>query len=274
MCGVTFRESLGLARLLDPGKHLRRDARPAYCLLGLAWLLSLPLAANGESFDYYAPAPSKATSHPAVILIHGGGFVSGSKKDPDQVEQARLLTGAGYAVFAIDYRLAYPAALDDTREAVRSVRLNAGRWKVDEKRIALMGSEAGGYLANLAGQSAGVRAVVSLSAPSDFRGWPVSPALRSFLAPLIAARGLEQALAEASPAMHIRPDAPPFLLIHGDADTVVPAVQSTHWQNALQAAGVPCNLILIGGGGHDMKGWGGRDWESEMLAWLGRALRR
>jgi len=245
-----------------------------------AWLLScaLALTAADESFDYYAPAPSKGASHPAAILIHGGGFVSGSKKDPEQLTLARLLTGAGYAVFAIDYRLApeypYPAAVEDTRRAARFVRLNARRWSVDPKRIALIGSEAGGYLANLAGQSADVGAVVSLSAPSDFRGWPVWPELRSFLAPLIAARGLDRALAEASPVMHIRPDAPPFLLIHGDADTVVPMVQSAHWQNALQAAGVPCNLILIGGGGHGMKGWAARDWEYEMIAWLDRALQR
>jgi acetyl esterase/lipase len=241
-----------------------------------AWLLAwaVALTAAGEPFDYYAPAPSKAATHPAAILIHGGGFVSGSKKDAEQVALARLLSGAGYAVFAIDYRLSYPLALEDTRGAVRFVRINARRWSVDPKRIALVGLEAGGYLANLAGQSADVRAVVSLAALSDFRGWPVSPELRSFLAPLIAARGLEQALAEASPVMHIRPDAPPFLLIHGDADAVVPMVQSAHWQNALQAAGVPCNLILIGGGGHDVQSWGSRDWAYEMIGWLDRAMKR
>ena len=246
--------------------------------LALLWPLAL-LA--GDDFDYYAPRPSKSptANHPAAILVHGGALVAGSSKDPDQVERARLLTAAGYAVFAINYRLApqhpYPAALDDVRNAARHIRLHARQWAVDPKRIALVGVEAGGYLASLAAVSPGVdvQAVVSFSAPGDLRGWPVSAELRGFLAPLIDARGLDGALAEASPVMHIRPDAPPFLLLHGDADKVVPVVQATHWQNALQAAGVPCNLILIDGGGHDAGSWAAvRDWETEMLAWLAAAL--
>ncbi len=259
----------------------------------LAWALAIG-AAGGQSLEYsrsggvtlaldhYGPATKTAARHPAAVLIHGGGFNSGSNKDPGIVQVARLFARAGYAVFAIDYRLAplhpYPAALDDVGRAIRYVRLQARRWNVDPRRIALIGFDAGGYLAGLAAVQPGseVQAVVSVSAPSDFRGWPVSPALRDFLAPLIAAKGLEHALAEASPVMHIRPDAPPFLLIHGDADTVVPVVQSTHWQNALQAAGVRCNLILIGGGGQGSESWaaipGVRDWEAEAIDWLGAAL--
>ena len=253
--------------------------------LGLLWLL-VPGMAFAETvvysppleLDYFAPA-GLAPNRPAAILLHGGGLTAGSRRDGPVAALAKVLNQAGFAVFAIDYSLApphpYPAALDDVRRAVAFVRLHAKRrWKIDPKRIALIGFEAGGYLANLALPD--VQAVVSLSAMSDLRGWPAPPALQNFLAPLIATRGLEGALAEASPVMHIRTDAPPFLLIHGDADTQVPVVQSTHWQNALQAAGVRCNLILIGGGGHDPAGWtaipGVRDWESEMIAWLNVAL--
>ena len=251
----------------------------------LGLLLSVPAMAFAESvvysspleLDYFAPA-GLAPNRAAAILIHGGALVTGSRRDAPVAALARVLNEAGFAVFAIDYRLApqhpYPAALDDLRRAVGFVRAQAKRWKIDPKRIALVGIEAGGYLANLAVPD--VQAVISLSAMSDLRGWPVPSSLHDFLAPLIAARGLEGALAEASPVMHIRTDAPPFLLIHGDADAVVPVVQSTHWQNALQAAGVRCNLILIGGGGHDPVGWtaipGVRNWESEMIAWLRAAL--
>ncbi len=243
---------------------------------GMAFAESVVYSPSLE-LDYFAPA-GLAPNRPAAILIHGGGLVTGSRRDASVTALAEVVNRAGFAVFAIDYRLApqhpYPAALDDVRRAVAFVRLQAKRWKVDPKRIALIGVEAGGYLANLALPE--VQAVVSVSAMSDLRGWPVTPALQSFLAPLIAARGLDGALAEASPVMHIRTDAPPFLLIHGDADARVSVVQSTHWQNALQAAGVRCNLILIGGGGHDATGWteirGVRDWESEMIAWLNVAL--
>ena len=255
--------------------------------------------ANPLTLEYYAPAAAKGSGlHPAVILLHGGGFVSGSSRDQETVGLAELLSRAGFAVFAINYRLApehpYPAAVDDVLRAIRFVRFQARRWQVNPRQIALVGADAGGYLANVAGleeagntagasdavgrQSADVQAVVSLSAFSDFRGWPPSPTLRSFLAPLIEAQGLEQALATASPVMRIRTGAPPFLLIHGDADQVVPMVQSTHWQNALQAAGVKCNLILIGGGGHHSAAWaqlpGVRDWIKEMVTWLEAALGR
>ncbi len=249
------------------------------------------------TLDYYRPAPGPL-AHPAAILLHGGSLVSGSSRDEETVGLAGLLSRAGYAVFAVNYRLAprhpYPAASDDVLRAIRFVRFHGRRWRVDPKQIALVGTDAGGYLASLAGvhtavappgatdavgrQSASVQAVVSLFAYSDFRGWPASPALRGFLAPLIEALGLEQALAAVSPVMKIRPGAPPFLLIHGDADMVVPMVQSTHWQNALQAAGVKCNLMLIGGGGHDAGEWarlpGVRNWAEEMVTWLDAALGR
>ena len=250
------------------------------------------------TLDYYKPGPAGPLAHPAAILLHGGGLVSGSSRDEETVGLAGLLSRAGYAVFAVNYRLApqhpYPAASDDVLRAIRFVRFHVRRWRVDPKQIALVGTDAGGYLASLAGvqaaaaqpgaadavgrQSAAVQAVVSFFAYSDFRGWPASPALRGFLAPLIEAQGLEQALAAASPVMKIRPGAPPFLLIHGDADEVVPMVQSTHWQNALQAAGVKCNLMLIGGGGHDAGEWarlpGVRNWAEEMVTWLDAALGR
>lgn len=242
------------------------------------WLLPWLLMA---AHDYHAPAPSADRVHPAAILLHGGDLASGSTRGADELALIRVLTQAGYAVFAIHYRLApqhpYPAALDDVKAAVQSLRLDARRLKADPKQIVLVGIGAGGYLANLSG-GAGVRAVVSLSAPSDLRGWPVEPALRSFLSPLIELRGLEPALAEASPVMHIRPDAPPFLLIHGDKDDTVPVIQATHWQNALQAAGVSCNLMLIRGGGHEPAGWDrladARDWRAELAAWLNAALGR
>ncbi len=250
------------------------------------------------TLDYYKPGPAGPLGHPAAIVLHGGGLVSGSSRDVDTVGLAGLLSRAGYAVFAVNYRLAprhpYPAAPDDVTRAIRFVRFHGRRWRIDPKQIALVGTDAGGYLASLAGvqgsvaqpgstdavgrQSAEVQAVVSFSAYSDFRGWPASLALRGFLAPLIEAQGLEQALATVSPVMKIRPGAPPFLLIHGDADEVVPMVQSTHWQNALQAAGVRCNLMLIGGGGHNAGEWarlpGVRNWEEEMVTWLDEALGR
>jgi alpha-L-fucosidase 2 len=252
--------------------------------------------AGGErlTMDYYAAAGRGP--HPVAVILHGGGFTGGTSKNGSEAYCAQFLAPAGYAVFAINYRLApkhpYPAMVEDTQRAVRFIRRHARQWDADPRRIALVGGSAGGYLSNLAGvlegagerkakepvdrASAAAQAVVTLFGPSDFRGRPPSKGLRALLGPLIAEKGEEAALAEASPVMHIRRDAPPFLLIHGDKDEAVPLVQSTHWQMALQAAGVRCDLIIIRNGAHATGRWhtipGVRDWEREMVEWLNGVL--
>lgn len=253
--------------------------------------------AGGEklTMDYYPPGGP--APHPVAIIIHGGGYVAGTSKNNSEAYCADFLAPAGYAVFSINYRLApkypYPAMVEDVQRAIRFIRSNAKRWQADPNRIALVGGSAGGYLSNMAGllnaggikdakdpvdrKSAKVQAVVTLFGPSDFRGQPIGPGLHALLDPLIARKGEAAALAEASPAMHITADAPPFLLIHGDKDQSVPLAQSTHLQAALKAAGVPCDLIVIAGGPHATGSWhkvpGVSDWERQMTEWLNKVLR-
>jgi acetyl esterase/lipase len=252
--------------------------------------------AGGEklTMDYYAPAGPGL--HPLVIIIHGGGFVGGTSRNNSEAYCADFLAPAGYAVFSINYRLApkypYPAMVEDVQRAIRYLRHNAKRWDADPKRIALVGGSAGGYLSNMAGilnaggikgakdpvdrTSARVQAVVTLFGPSDFRNQPVSPNLKALLGPLIDRKGLEAALADASPATHITGDEPPFLLIHGDQDKSVPLMQSAHLQAALKANGVRCDLIIIPNGPHATGSWhrvaGVPDWERDMTHWLNVVL--
>src|SRR5215467_1376051 len=111
--------------------------------------------AGGEklTMDYYAPAGP--APHPIAIIIHGGGFVGGTSKNRSEAYCADFLAPAGYAVFSINYRLApkypYPAMVEDVQRAIRYLRHNAGKWKADPNRIALVGGSAGGYLGNMAG---------------------------------------------------------------------------------------------------------------------------
>src|SRR5881396_1007685 len=231
--------------------------------------------AGGEklTMDYYPPAG--LGPHPIAIIIHGGGFVRGTSKNNSEAYCADFLAPAGYAVFSINYRLApkfpYPAMVEDVERAIRYIRYNARRWKADPKRIALVGGSAGGYLSNMVGvlgapgikgandpvdrTSARVQAVVTLFGPSDFRGQAVSEGLKKLLGPLIEQKGLEAALAEASPVTHFNTAPPPFLLIHGDKDQAVPLVQSTHLQAALKANGVRCDMIIIPNGPHATGRW-------------------
>ncbi len=252
--------------------------------------------AGGErlTLDYYPAAG--AGPHPIAVLAHGGGFQAGESKSSGPAYLARFLAPAGYATFSINYRLApkhgFPAAIDDMERAIRFIRHNARRWHADPKRLALIGLASGGYLANMVGvtgrkgerkahdavdrESAKPQAVVSFFAYSDLRAMKPTGGLHTFLKPLLE-KNPEGALSEASPVMHITPGAPPFLLVHGDQDKVVPLVQSTHWQNALQAAGVRCDLIIIHRGGHGIARWHAlpevRDWEREMVDWLNSILR-
>src|SRR5216684_4090970 len=252
--------------------------------------------AGGEklTMDYYPPAGP--APHPIAIIIHGGGFVGGTSKNNSEAYCADFLAPAGYAVFSINYRLApkhpYPAMVEDVERAIRYLRHNAKKWKADPNRIALVGGSAGGYLSNMVGildapgikgakdpvdrTSARVQAVVTLFGPSDFRGPNPEGGLKALLAPLIEQKGVEAALAEASPVMHITSKVPPFLLIHGDKDESVPLVQSTHLQAALKANGVRCDLIVIPNGPHATGRWhrvpGVPDWEKQMIEWLNLVL--
>jgi acetyl esterase len=252
--------------------------------------------AGGEvlTMDYYPPAGP--APHPIAIIIHGGGFIRGTSKNNSEAYCADFLAPAGYAVFSINYRLApkfpYPAMVEDVERAIRYIRHNAKRWKADPNRIALVGGSAGGYLSNMVGLlgapgikgakdavdrvSARVQAVVTLFGPSDFRGQPLSENVKALLGPLIEDKGLEAALAEASPVMHMSREAPPFLLIHGDKDEAVPLAQSTHLQAALKANDVRCDLIIIPKGPHATGRWhrvpGVPDWEKQMVDWLNTVL--
>ena len=138
--------------------------------------------------DVYS-LPQRERPRPAVLLIHGGGFVSGSRTDADIVAAARHLAQAGYVAFAIDYRLvdltqpgpAWPAPLDDVQRAVRWVRAHAPTYGVDPERIGAYGISAGAGLAahlgvrespsrpidDLAAFSSRVRCVVALAGPMD-----------------------------------------------------------------------------------------------------------
>lgn len=174
-------------------------------------------------------------------------------------------------MFSINYRLSptskFPFAVDDVVSAAQWVRTHTREYRVDARRLALVGEGEGGYLAALAvARGVAPAAVVSLGGWSDLRNQRLPNGLRVFLG--------DTPIEDASPALHITGREPPFLLIHGDADEVTPLEQSVHYQTALQAAGVPCRMLIVEGGGHDLDSWTTRPWERELVGWLKRALAR
>lgn len=130
-----------------------------------------------ESLTLDAWVPDGAGPFPAVIIVHGGGFVRGDKQTYVK-PLFPVLTDAGFAWFTINYRLApgakFPAPVQDVEDAVRWVMRNARQYKVDPKRVALTGESAGGhlvsYVAVTSARKLGLRTVVPIYAPHDLLG--------------------------------------------------------------------------------------------------------
>lgn len=220
------------------------------------------------------------------ILVHGGGFTKGDKQT-FITPIFEPLAKAGFAWFTINYRLApqhaWPACAEDVASAIKWVKGHAAEYKVDPKRIAIIGESAGGHLVSWAGVTgegvARVAAVVPFYAPHDLVTHVKRRNEMRGLGDLIGSSEMSEVnfkkLAEMSPIHRVRPSLPPFLQIHGDADTTVAHEQSVMFEKAMKAAGNTCDLITIPGGGHGMGGWAklNSDYAAQMIEWLKKTLK-
>ncbi|MEJ7614189.1 MAG: alpha/beta hydrolase [Candidatus Fervidibacter sacchari] len=226
-----------------------------------------------NDLDLFLPKDDGKSLRPAVIVIHGGAWRGGDKKDMRIL--AEPLAQRGYVVAAINYRLApkwsYPAQLDDCQRAVRWLRKNAKEFRVDPKRFGAAGASAGGHLAlllgtrevrddsdpDLKGISSKVQCVLSIFGPTDFTDERYIQASRN----PIAGRALVDFLGkpydeapelwkEVSPIHHVSPDDAPTFIIHGDQDFLVPLDQSLKFAEAMKKVGVEVQLVVIKGMGH------------------------
>jgi len=204
--------------------------------------------------DLYLPAAP--APHPLVIWIHGGGWKFGDKA---WMLYLRNLTRQGFAIASVQYRLSgtakYPAAIDDCRDALYWLEQNGGQYGLDSHHIFLSGASAGGQLSALIALEAGrsdVEAVCVLYPATDLTGFSNQDAphgyLPDFLGGSVNAKRPEAV--EGSPVNHVSHNAPPFLIFHGDKDTLVPIAQSEELNDKLHAAGVESHLIVLHGRGH------------------------
>jgi alpha-L-fucosidase 2 len=243
---------------------------------------------DGVSLTLDASVPDGPGPFPTVIVVHGGGFVRGDKQTYVK-PLFPVLTDASFAWFTINYRLApkyrFPAPIRDVEAAVKWVQQNARAYKVDPKRIALVGESAGGHLVSYVGVTSaprlGIAAVVPFYAPHDFVGrarqMGIGETTQQFLG--IGSEMTRENLAvmdNASPSAHVKAGLPPFLLIHGTDDRLVPYSQSVRMQQKLKVAGVRCDLYTVEGGEHGMGSWeklGKHEWKFFLVGWLKQALR-
>jgi len=221
------------------------------------------------------PKEPSSAPMPAVLWIHGGGWSGGSHRG----NGALWLATKGYFTASIEYRLSgeakWPAQIEDCKLGVRWLRANAAKYNVDPNRIGCWGSSAGGHLVaclgtmddmrfegrgGYKGVSSRVQAVVDYCGPADMtqgsagvqgakEGNDSKALLGLFGAPFKEKPALWK---DGSPIVYVKSGNPPFLIVHGDADTTVPFAHSERLEAALKKAGVPVQLLRVKGGGHGM----------------------
>jgi acetyl esterase/lipase len=213
--------------------------------------------------------PKSAEPLPLVIWVHGGGWQNGSK---DGGNPAAGLLARGYAVASINYRLSqhavFPAQIHDVKAAVRFLRANAKKYNLDPDRFGAAGASAGGHLVALLATSAGakdlegdgnhadtssaVQAVCDIFGPTDLVELSPPAAKENAVTKLLGGNtGAKKDLAvKANPITYVDKTDPPFLILHGDQDKLVPLSQSELLRSALKQEGVDCELVVCKGGGH------------------------
>jgi acetyl esterase/lipase len=243
---------------------------------GTKVLRDLDYVTNGherQRLDLYLPSQGK--NLPLIINVHGGAWLMGSK---DDMVPLSFLSG-GYAVASINYRLSqhaiFPAQIEDCKSAVRWLRKNATKYGYDPDRFGVIGASAGGHLVAMLGTtgdvkefdvgenldvSSRVQAVVDLFGPTDLlqmddHRLPNGQIhnLEDSPESLLVGGNIQEnkdKVAKANPINYITKDDPPFLIIHGDSDPLVPHHQSELLEQALHNAGVSVTFYTLKGGGH------------------------
>lgn len=213
--------------------------------------------------------PSEKSLHRCILLIHGGGWVSGSRVDMSEI--GAYLSAKGFVTASVDYRLAstalWPAQLDDVQTAVRYLRSRAKELGFSADKIGAAGISAGGHLSLFLGavdtQREGeypglpskVQAVGSISGIHDLNS-PMTAQGESYgiVQALVGEHGPVniKARVSASPQTFIDAKTSPTIFIQGKEDPLVPAEQSVVTEAKLKKLGVPTDLIMVDGMKHGL----------------------
>ena len=213
-------------------------------------------AGTSLRLDVYHPRV-EGTQRPAVLYVHGGGWVVGDKREQG-VPLMSILSDRGFVGFSVNYRLSpgatWPDHLVDVKRAVAWVRSQAEVYGVDPARIAICGGSAGGHLASMVGLTADDRSLqpgfgeadTSVGAVASLYGvYDLTNASkrqpdgfhRRLLQPLVMKAFYDEEperFANASPLHRVVADAPPFFIIHGDRDNLAPLEDARDFANAMQ----------------------------------------
>ena len=240
---------------------------------------------DGMALVYDVIQPDNANGATVVYMVSGGWFSRWAPPE-DRVSQFADLLGAGFTVIPVHHgsspRYHVADAYADVSRAIRHIRLNAGQHGIDEHRIGVTGGSAGGHLSLLLGldsdrgkagaddevmrTSNAVAAVVAYFPPVD---------LRRIVGPSDRFPALDfprERAASVSPILHVDPQDPPTLLIHGDADELVGIENSELIYAEFQKHNVTADFITIPGAGHGFRGEDASKAAEARLAWFSAHL--
>jgi acetyl esterase/lipase len=207
-------------------------------------------AKHGLLLDLYLPQRNESQLSPVLVFIHGGGWIEGTKESCP----AATFTQRGYAMACVEYRLAggfagcsavvtFPAQIRDVKAAVRWLRQNADQYGLDPDRFGAIGNSSGGHLAALLGVSHGAAQLAG-----EHTG--VSDAVQAvcdWYGPVDVTQ---------PPPTIVFEDDPPFLVIHGEVDGMVPIEQSELLVDALEDMGAAVSFVRLPNAGHGFGGSG------------------
>jgi acetyl esterase/lipase len=254
---------------LPPGVCVERDIQ------------YVPGGDEAQRLDLYLPEKPTERPMPLIVHIHGGGWRGGSKAGCPMLNSI----ARGYAVASVEYRFSnkaiFPAQIQDCQAAIRWLRANSKKYNFDADHVGVTGGSAGGHLCALVGTAGGkkafapiggneaqsdrVQAVCDIYGPANFNtvmqqaeadknirnifkfntpGDPYSGLIGVSL-------GSDKQKGDAvSPVHYVSKDNPPFLILHGTFDALVPYAQSEELSTALKAKGVAVWLQTLPGSGH------------------------
>ncbi len=223
--------------------------------------------------DMYMPTVSKYEKTPTIFYVHGGFWAYGDKKGeiPYLIDLIDALREKGFLVVSVDYRLAnkdvkFPSPLEDVKDAIKFLRKNAKEYNIDENKIGIWGSSAGGHLALMEGLTADsiymgsddlrrfsskVNFIVSWYGPTDLskvKGKNPSKVATNFIGYSIKQN--KKAYINASPITYLKKESPPILLIHGKKDSIVPISQSKSFYDKGKKLEGNIQFISVENAGH------------------------
>jgi len=227
---------------------------------------------------------SEGPKRPAIVFVHGGGWRIGHKRNGMMINGAMQYAAKGYVCITVNYRLlqhaSFPACIEDVKTAVRWLRAHADEYNIDSERIGAFGNSAGAHLVSMLGltaledelegdgpwqgHSSHVSAVVAVAPPMDLSHW---------VKPQKSNPSKAQEAHDFSPINHVSTQMPPFLLIHGTLDVVVPYDQSKAFVAAAkEAQALDVELLTVPAAGHNVFNLARQKTDPKVKAFFQRTL--